>query len=63
MSEAAPLSQNLDDYDGRWVAMRADAVVACGDDEETVRSDPNVRDGDLVYPIGLPPSGFYLLKV
>jgi len=43
--------------------MRVNAVVACGDDEETVRSDPNVRDGDLVYPIGLPPSGFYLLNV
>ena len=63
MSEAAPLSQNLDDYDGRWVAMRGNAVIAFADDEETVRSNPNVRDGDLIYPIGSPPSGFYLLNV
>jgi hypothetical protein len=28
-----------------------------------VRSDPNIRDGDLIYPSGSPPSGFYLLNV
>ena len=58
-----PLSQNLDDYDGRWVAVRDGKVVAHGDDEESVRTDPAVRDGDLVYPIGDPPSGFYLINV
>jgi hypothetical protein len=57
------LSQNLDDYDGRWVAVRAGKVVAHGDDEESLRADPAVRDGDLVYPIGDPPSGFYLINV
>ena len=63
MSDAAELSQNLDAYDGRWVAVRDGKVVANGDDEESLRADPAVRDGDLVYPIGDPPSGFYLINV
>ena len=63
MSDAAELSQNLDDYDGRWVAVRDGKVVAHGDDEESLRADPAFRDGDLVYPIGDPPSGFYLINV
>jgi hypothetical protein len=60
---AEPLSQNLDDYDGRWIAVRDGLIVAAGDDEESVRADGAVRDGDLVYPIGDPPSGFYLINV
>jgi len=63
VSDAAELSQNLDAYDGRWVAVRDGKVVAHGDDEESLRADPAVRDGDLVYPIGDPPSGFYLINV
>jgi hypothetical protein len=61
--EPEPLSQNLDDYDGRWVAVRNGEIVAHGEDEESVRSQDAVRDGDLVYPIGDPPSGFYLINV
>ena len=60
---AEPLSQNLDDYDGRWIAVRDGVIVAAGDDEASVRADAAVRDGDLVYPIGDPPSGFYLINV
>ncbi|HEY2219426.1 MAG TPA: DUF5678 domain-containing protein [Gaiellaceae bacterium] len=63
MSSTPELSQNLDDYDGRWVAVRDGTVVAHGDGEESLRADPAVRDGDLVYPIGDPPSGFYLINV
>jgi hypothetical protein len=61
--EPAQLSQNLDDYDGCWVAVRNGEVVAHAEDEETLRADPAVRDGDLLYPIGDPPSGFYLINV
>ena len=61
--ETARLSQNLDDYDGRWVAVRDGEVVAHAEDEERLRADPAVRDGDLLYPIGDPPSGFYLINV
>jgi len=63
MSETTELSQNLDDYDGRWVAVRAGRVVAHAADEESLRADEAVHDDDLVYPIGDPPSGFYLINV
>jgi Family of unknown function (DUF5678) len=57
------LSQNLDDYDGRWVAVRDGTIVAHGESREAVRADPSCEEGDLVYPIGEPPSGFYLINV
>ena len=63
MSDPAPLSQNLDDYDGRWIAVRAGVIVAHAEDEESLRADLAVEDGDLLYPIGDPPSGFYLINV
>jgi hypothetical protein len=50
-------------YDGQWVAVRDGEVIANADDEKTLRSNPDVRPGDLVYPIGEPPSGFYLINV
>jgi hypothetical protein len=53
----------LDEYDGKWVAVRGDEVVAHADDEETLRADPAVQPGDDVYPVGEPPSGFYLINV
>jgi hypothetical protein len=58
-----PISQNLDDYDGRWVAVRDGHVVADGETEAGVRANPAVRESDLVYAIGEPPSGFYLINV
>jgi hypothetical protein len=57
------LAQELDDYDGRWVAMRDGLVVAHADDEETLRNHPDVRPGDLRFPIGEPATGFYMLGV
>ncbi len=59
MSETADLSR----YDGRWVAMRDGVVVADGDDEEAVRGHDAVAESDLVFPVGEPPSGFYLINV
>jgi hypothetical protein len=57
------VSEDLDQYDGQWVAVREGRVVAHAPDEEALRADPEVRDGDLVYPIGDPPSGFYMINV
>jgi hypothetical protein len=54
---------DLEPYDGRWVAVRDGEVVAEADDEEGVRSDGAVEATDLVFPIGEPPSGFYLINV
>lgn len=63
MSLEQQLSQELDHYDGRWVATRQGIVVAHAADEPTLRAHPDVREGDLLYPIGVPPSGFYLINV
>jgi hypothetical protein len=57
------MSVDLEGYDGRWVAVRDGAVVADAADEETLRADPAVQDGDDVYPVGEPPSGFYMINV
>jgi hypothetical protein len=57
------MSHDLDNYDGEWVAVRDGQVVAHAPDEETLRADPAVRNGDLVYPIGDRPSGFYMINV
>jgi hypothetical protein len=60
---AEPLSQELDAYDGRWVAVRDGLVVAHAADQVSLRADGAVRDGDLLFPVGDPPSGFYLINV
>jgi hypothetical protein len=57
------MSVDLEGYDGRWVAVRDETVVADAGDEETLRADPAVQDGDDVYPVGEPPSGFYMINV
>ncbi|MGZ4354589.1 MAG: DUF5678 domain-containing protein [Gaiellaceae bacterium] len=57
------MSHDLDAYDGKWVAVRNEAVVAHADDEATLRADPKVREDDDVYPVGDPPSGFYMINV
>jgi hypothetical protein len=62
-SAANSLSQELDDYDGRWVAVRDRLVVAHAADEERLLREPAVRDGDLLYPIGDPAEGFYMINV
>ena len=57
------MTDDLDAYDGKWVAMRDGTVVAHGDDEESVRAHESVAQTDLVFPVGEPPSGFYLINV
>ena len=57
------MSLDLEPYDGQWVAVRDGRVVAHADDEPALRADPEVQDGDDVYPVGEPPSGFYLINV
>jgi len=53
---------DLQHYDGQWVAVRDGRVVAAAADEEALRADPAVQEGDDVYPIGDPPSGFYFIE-
>ena len=54
---------DLDRFDGKWVAIRGNKVVAHADDEETLRDHPAVRDGDDVYPIGHLVTGWYMINV
>jgi hypothetical protein len=53
---------DLEHYTGQWVAVRDGRVVAAAADEEALRADQAVREGDDVYPIGEPPSGFYFIE-
>jgi hypothetical protein len=57
------MSPDLEPYDGRWVAVRDGEVVAHAADEQELRDDPAVRESDDVYPVGEPPSGFYMINV
>ncbi|HEX3806239.1 MAG TPA: DUF5678 domain-containing protein [Gaiellaceae bacterium] len=57
------MTDELDAYDGQWVAMRDGHVVAHAEDEESIRAHADVQPADLVFPIGVPPSGFYLINV
>jgi hypothetical protein len=57
------MSDDLGQYEGKWVAMRDGSVVAHADDEETLRADADVAPTDLLFPVGEPPSGFYLINV
>lgn len=54
---------DLSYYEGQWIAVRNGKVIANAPNEEALRTNPAVREGDDVYPIGDPPSGFYLINV
>jgi hypothetical protein len=54
---------DLEPYDGQWVAVRGDRVVASADDQEALQAHPKVRETDDMYPVGDPPSGFYMVNV
>ncbi len=57
------LAEDLDPYDGRWVAMRNGKVVAHAADEEALKAHPHVEEGDLAFPVGHPVTGFYMINV
>jgi Family of unknown function (DUF5678) len=64
MTEQRPVfAENLDPYDGKWVAMRQGKVVAHADDEQSLRVHPLIAPDDLVFPVGHPVTGFYMLNV
>jgi hypothetical protein len=43
--------------------MREGRVVAHDPDPEKLRADPAVRESDDIFPVGDPPSGFYMINV
>ena len=54
---------DLEHYTGEWVAMRHGRVVAHHPDSEQLRLNPDVLETDDIFPVGEPPSGFYLINV
>lgn len=56
---AALPDNDLEHYDGRWVAMRDGNVIAHEADREALQANPAVRPTDDMFPVGEPPSGFY----
>jgi Family of unknown function (DUF5678) len=54
---------DLEHYTGEWVAMRHGRVVAHDPDSEQLRLNPDVLETDDIFPVGEPPSGFYLINV
>ena len=52
------MSDDLTEYDGKWVAMRDGRVIAHADDEETLRTHADVAASDLLFPVGEPASGW-----
>jgi hypothetical protein len=60
--ERALPEDDLEHYDGQWVAVRDGKVVAHDADPEALRADPAVLPSDDVFPVGDPPSGFYTVN-
>ena len=54
---------DLEHYTGEWVAMRDGRVVAHDPDPEILRAHSDVLETDDLFPVGDPPSGFYLINV
>ena len=54
---------DLEHFTGEWVAMREGRVVAHDPDSEQLRLNPEVLETDDIFPVGEPPSGFYLINV
>ena len=55
---------DLEHYTGEWVAMRRRrASSRITPDAEELRAHPDVLETDDMFPVGEPPSGFYLINV
>ena len=60
--ELALPEDDLEHYDGEWVAVRDGKVVAHDVDPEALQANPAVLPTDDVFPVGDPPSGFYTVS-
>ena len=61
-TEPALPEDDLEHYDGEWVALRDGKVVAHDVDPEALQANPAVLPTDDVFPVGDPPSGFYTVS-
>ena len=60
-ADALP-EDDLEHYNGEWVAVRDGVVVAHDPDPEALQANPAVLPTDDVFPVGDPPSGFYTVS-
>ena len=60
--ELALPEDDLEHYDGEWVAVRDGKVVAHDVDPEALQANPAVLPTDDLFPVGDPPSGFYTVS-
>ncbi len=59
-SSQAPISEDaLEQYAGKWVAVRAGDVVAAADDFDALMADENVESTDAIYHVPVAGSLFY----
>lgn len=55
----SPEADELDDYVGCWVVLRAGRVIAHDVDEARLRGRVELQAGDTVVPIGPPRGGYH----
>jgi hypothetical protein len=60
--ELALPEDDLEHFDGQWVAVRDGKLIAHAPDLEALQSNPAVLPTDDVFPVGDPPSGFYTVN-
>jgi hypothetical protein len=61
-TELALPEDDLEHYNGEWVAVRDGKVVAHDADPDALQANPAVLSSDDVFPVGDPPSGFYTVS-
>ena len=55
----SPLPEGIEEYEGRWVAIRGDEVVAAADSLDELTNDNLVQPTDALYLV--PERGTYFL--
>jgi hypothetical protein len=53
--------EDLARYAGQWVALRKGKVIASDIDAEQLKEHAEVRDDDVLVPVGYPDRGYFIL--
>ena len=60
ITEQHPISASaLEEYAGKWIAVRDGAVIASADSLDELRANEHVRREDAVYVVPDPSSSFF----
>lgn len=55
----SPLPEDIAQYEGKWIAIRGDTVVAAADTLEALAADERVQETDVVYRVPAQDTFFY----